>query len=120
MSSKKELNFIKPLSKKSIVNLKLLYEKFSLKDAKDVKKIEPGSYLIYRSSGKIEEKKYWDLPTEDSNIANISFEEVFEETVKEQLLSDVPVCLFLSGGIDSSSIAVAARNLKLEHFSVDF
>ena len=78
---------------------------------KDVKKIEPGSYLIYRSSGKIEEKKYWDLPTEDSNIANISFEEVFEETVKEQLLSDVPVSLFLSGGIDSSSIAVAARNL---------
>jgi len=87
---------------------------------KDVKKIEPGSYLIYRSSGKIEEKKYWDLPTEDSNIANISFEEVFEETVKEQLLSDVPVSLFLSGGIDSSSIAVAARNLKLEHLSVDF
>ena len=38
LSSKKELNFIKPLSKKSIVNLKLLYEKFSLKDAKDVKK----------------------------------------------------------------------------------
>ena len=39
LSSKKELNFIKPLSKKSIVNLKLLYEKFSLKDAKDLKKI---------------------------------------------------------------------------------
>jgi len=40
LSSKKDLNFIKPLSKKSIVDLKLVYEKFSLKDAKDVKKIE--------------------------------------------------------------------------------
>ncbi len=87
---------------------------------KDVKKLEPGSYLIINSSSAIEIKKYWDLPSNDTEESSISFEEIFEETVKSQLLSDVPVSLFLSGGLDSSSIAFASRDSNLSHLSVDF
>lgn len=57
---------------------------------------------------------YWDLkclPHTDSyedTVAHVSF--LMRDTVKRQMISDVPVCTFLSGGIDSSIVtALAAR-----------
>ena len=55
---------------------------------------------------------YWDLkclPHTDSyedTVAHVSF--LMRDTVKRQMISDVPVCTFLSGGIDSSIVTALA------------
>ena len=73
---------------------------------------------------------YWDLkclPHTDSyedTVAHVSF--LMRDTVKRQMISDVPVCTFLSGGIDSSIVTALAAAYQREHgevlntFSFDF
>lgn len=84
---------------------------------KDVREVLPGNFLLFNESGTWEEA-YWNLvsaPHEDS------FDETVEKTsylltdaVKRQMVSDIPICTFLSGGVDSSLItAICAKELKL-------
>lgn len=96
---------------------------------KDVREVLPGNLLLYNESG-IHEEAYWSLsstPHEDS------FDETVEKTsyllkdaVKRQMVSDIPICTFLSGGIDSSLItAICANELnnsgeQLNTYSFDF
>ena len=73
---------------------------------------------------------YWKLeskPHEDSydtTVEKTSF--LIQDAVKRQMVSDVPICSFLSGGVDSSLVsAICAQELKkqgkqLETFSFDF
>jgi asparagine synthase (glutamine-hydrolysing) len=73
--------------------------------------LPPAHYLIY-SQGKIEIKKYWKLPAINKKI-NINeavpeFRKLFYSAVKKQLVADVPVAAFLSGGLDSASVVAAA------------
>lgn len=86
---------------------------------KDIKKLEPAHYLI-AEKGKISVKKYWDISAQPKKT-DISFSDIpdvctclmqtIEESVKRQLITDVPLGAFLSGGIDSSIIvALMARN----------
>ncbi|MCX6718070.1 MAG: asparagine synthase (glutamine-hydrolyzing) [Candidatus Staskawiczbacteria bacterium] len=95
---------------------------------KGIKKLLPAHYLIFRN-GKIDIKKYWDsLPAGDSKDKGEEYykqriKELFENSVKERLISDVPLGVFLSGGIDSSSVvAMMAKNKvsPLKTFSVGF
>lgn len=83
---------------------------------KNTKEVLPGTILTVSSDG-IKEQTYWKLksaPHEED------FEETIEKTaflikdaVKKQMLSDVPVCTFLSGGVDSSLVtSICARELK--------
>src|SRR3989338_4763382 len=80
---------------------------------KDVHMLMPGHYAHIDQSGKFEKIKYWDF--DFSGSLKISEEEVVEETdrlfrqaVQRQLISDVPVNTYLSGGIDSGAIAMMA------------
>lgn len=89
----------------------------------------PGHYLAF-SPDKISDFCYWDLKAQthtDSypdTVSAVSF--LVRDAVKRQLVSDTPVCSFLSGGIDSSIVtAIAASCLQkkgeiLNTFSFDF
>ena len=96
---------------------------------KDIEEVIPGQYLIVKE-GSIVKNMYYKLIAKE-------FEETDEEAVEKtrellldaitrQLVSDVPVCTFLSGGLDSSAIsAIAALKYKNENkilttYSLDY
>ena len=94
-----------------------------------LREVKPGCILEY-SRERVREFPYWVLeakPHRDSyeqTVETVSW--LLRDSVKRQLVSDVPVCSFLSGGIDSSVVtAIASRQLgleghKLNTFSFDF
>ncbi len=96
---------------------------------KDIHELLPGHFLTVSASG-LSLHCYWRL---ESRPHTDSFEDTVEKTaflvtdaVKRQMVSDVPICTFLSGGVDSSLVsAICARELKKEGatlttFSFDF
>ena len=92
-----------------------------------IKKVPPGEWLQWQD-GTITTGSYWQLPFGD--IRQISLNEAKEEldslmaqSVKEHLLSDVPLGVWLSGGVDSTSIlhyAAKATSSQLKTFSISF
>jgi asparagine synthase (glutamine-hydrolysing) len=97
---------------------------------KGLYEVKPGHTLTYDYQG-IHIHRYWCLESfphqEDLDTTTCHLRELFQDTVKMQLVADVPICTFLSGGLDSSAItAVAAQVLReqgrppLKTFSVDY
>lgn len=94
---------------------------------KGIFKLEPAHFLEIdlrlKSSKKV---KYWSLPTnkcdDDFEIAADKIRDLVEDSVGEQMLSDVPVGCFSSGGIDSSIIVSLASQAQsaLDTFSLGF
>lgn len=84
---------------------------------KNINKVPPASYLKIDRNLKISSHRYWhpwlhknkSHPSGESTTAML--EGAFMESVKRRLVSDVPVCLFLSGGLDSSLIAAALKKI---------
>ncbi len=94
---------------------------------KDIQKLRPG-YFISLNKERIKIEKYWDPCNLNSNEAteNAAIEGVrdrLDKAIHRQLVSDVPVGVFLSGGIDSSCITAYASRYYgsgLQTFSVGF
>lgn len=95
---------------------------------KDIHEIKPGYYGIFQN-GNIQLKRYFKIRsyrhTDDLNTTIIKVRELLEKSIKRQLIADVNVGAFLSGGIDSSIVtAVISKSLsdsdKLKTFSVDY
>lgn len=93
-----------------------------------VKKLEPGHYLLYRNDEAVS-AQYWDIPLEDYPIADSTeaqyteeLRELLDQAVRRRLVADVPVGLFVSGGLDSGLVAALASRARgqLECFSVGF
>lgn len=90
-------------------------------------KLPPGHYLLADSRG-VSVKRYWDLPAaaqDDVPTEHLAREvmECFQESVRLRLISDVPVGVFLSGGLDSSAIVAVMAELgaaPIRTFSVGF
>ncbi|KAJ5900123.1 hypothetical protein N7495_004867 [Penicillium taxi] len=86
---------------------------------KGVHRVLPGHYLICRRNEREEQKPYWDLEYPDKFSHDLRSEEEIVEGVRERLLeavkirlkADVPVAIYLSGGIDSSSVAGMVADL---------
>lgn len=94
-----------------------------------VKKLEPASILTFDlENGKIDSiQKYWKLPKSNSinrekEDSAAEIRKLLESAVKRQLVSDVPLGVLLSGGIDSSSlVAFGSRHMNnLDTYSVDY
>lgn len=95
---------------------------------KEIKEIPPGHVMVWDKCGHSETRSYWQ--TFFGTGPRLSLEEAAEtadhylnEAVKIRLRADVPVGVFLSGGIDSGLItAIAARNstLPVKTFSATF
>ena len=94
-----------------------------------VKRLLPGHTLLWRD-GKLEIKKYWDVSfskTEDNGRSDKDYinewYELFRTSVRLRLMADVPLGMFLSGGIDSSAIAAVMSGMvdePIKTFSVAF
>lgn len=94
-----------------------------------IRSVTPGQYLVFDESG-LDYQLYWKLTakehteTLEQTIEHTRF--LIEDAAKRQLVSDVPLCTFLSGGLDSSILSMlAAREMKrkgetLHTFSVDY
>jgi asparagine synthase (glutamine-hydrolysing) len=78
-----------------------------------VKQLEPGQNFVFRNKN-IRTSKYWNLEIKliSNSIANIigDFKELFYDSIKLRLRSDVEVGACLSGGLDSSSIVSYASS----------
>jgi asparagine synthase (glutamine-hydrolysing) len=76
---------------------------------KNIQKVIPGHVLTIYADGKSTHEKWWSLKDEIQNHEHIAkpeewFTELFDESVRLRMVSDVPVGVFLSAGLDSSSI----------------
>ena len=94
----------------------------------NIKKILPGHILTIHESGKVTTEKWWDLKAEIQNQPKIKnpvewFRETFDNSVKLRMVSDVPVGVLLSGGLDSSSILASLnqQNFRdIQTFNIGF
>ncbi len=97
---------------------------------KDIYEIKPAHYAIYNKSG-LHIQRYWKLETKEhtdnfeQTCEKVNF--LLDDAIKRQLVSDVPLCVMLSGGLDSSIIVAYASNYckrnglpPLDTFSVDY
>jgi len=92
-----------------------------------VEKLGPGCWLEWRD-GSVRSEPYWVLPFESASRMSLDdaaeeLDSLLQQSVREHLLSDVPLGLWLSGGIDSSTILHYATNAlgsPLKTFSVSF
>lgn len=86
---------------------------------KDVKKLAAGHYLVWHN-GDTEIKQYWNpaLLTVDTQTQAVEWKKelwgLFVDSVEKRLVSDVPVGAFLSGGLDSTSVVAAVREVRTE------
>jgi asparagine synthase (glutamine-hydrolysing) len=88
---------------------------------KDVFELKPGHYAVFDKNG-FRETRYWELISREhtdsyeETVENVSF--LVRDSITRQMVSDVPVCSFLSGGLDSSIVTAVASNILKESGSV--
>lgn len=85
-------------------------------------KLLPGNFMCIHESGKIENQKWWNLKNEIQNQEKIKnpidwFQQTFDESVKLRMVSDVPVGVLASGGLDSSSILASLKHQNFENIN---
>ncbi|HVT83617.1 MAG TPA: asparagine synthase (glutamine-hydrolyzing), partial [Chitinophagaceae bacterium] len=97
---------------------------------KNIKKLQPAHYLLltFKENGTATTHRYWEIEfNPDFTKSQSQWEEeirkCLSETVKQHMISDVPLGAFLSGGIDSGSVvALMARNSDrpIKTFSIGY
>ncbi|MBL7860698.1 MAG: asparagine synthase (glutamine-hydrolyzing) [Cyclobacteriaceae bacterium] len=98
------------------------YENYNQSFFRDVRVVSPGNYLTVNLENGItsESVPYWNpqvtLTTLSRHEAGVAFRSKFEDSVKVHLRSDVPVACALSGGLDSSTVAMVMNTLNPSAF----
>jgi asparagine synthase (glutamine-hydrolysing) len=117
------------------LNLNSMAEQMALKYTLDdqtlfsgIKKLLP-AHVLTLDNNRIKTRQYWDIdyqppePGKSEDYYVERFGELFDESVKMRLMADVPLGMFLSGGIDSSAIAASMSRMvdqPIQTFSVAF
>src|SRR6202167_706476 len=92
-------------------------------------KLLPGHAMTIGPDGRAEIRQYWDLDASAPHASRAesdyvqSYRELLEGAVQSHLMSDVPLGVFLSGGVDSSAVAALMTKLRrepVETFSVGY
>ncbi len=93
-----------------------------------VRRLPPGHTLLLSADGKLSIERYWEIPrpsaeprSEEDWIEDCR--ERFERSVEQRLMSDVPLGMFLSGGVDSGAVAAVMKRLTsspVKTFSVGY
>lgn len=93
---------------------------------KGIFELLPGHYMLVRSKG-IMVKKYWDVPLSakyEGDLGSLKDQmlAMLAESVRLRMISDVPIGVFLSGGVDSSAITglMARTAPRIKTFSIGF
>ena len=90
---------------------------------KNIHALPPAHKLVWKD-GKICVERYWDLPKTNlmisENEAVEEFTRLFKQAVQRQLVADVPVGAFLSGGLDSGSVVAVASQFVPKLTTVSF
>ena len=97
---------------------------------KDIKEVPPAFYLVFNEKG-VKLNEYWKLEVkeheDDIDTTKKYVRDLLVDIIEGQLVSDVPVCTFLSGGLDSSIISKVAYDAferegkdPLNTFSIDY
>lgn len=96
---------------------------------KDMHEVEPATVVTVGAGG-LRTRTYWSLEarahTDDQETTVARVRELMTDIVHRQLVSDVPRCVLLSGGLDSSAVTglaaphLAGQGERLRTFSVDF
>lgn len=97
---------------------------------KNVSEVKPGHYILFTENKQLYDITYWDLiPREHEDSYEDTVDTVkylVTDAIERQMVSDVPVCSFLSGGIDSSIVTAVAQGFMekkgktLNTFSFDY
>ncbi len=118
-------DFKKEINKDAIYSLLRYYNISGINTIfKNIYKIRPGTILSIRQDKKHSEKEYWSAsslilnnnlgskPKTDEVVIE-EFQALFRSSVKDQMISDVPLGAFLSGGIDSSLIVALMQEQSI-------
>jgi len=115
---------INTLALESLFSFRFIHDPLTI--YKDVKKLPPGSILELNSKN-YSIKKWYELskninPRINTSEFNSKLKSLFDASVNRRLVSDVPVGLFLSGGLDSSLIlsSLAFQDKKIPCFTMGF
>jgi asparagine synthase (glutamine-hydrolysing) len=92
-----------------------------------IQKLPPGSWLEWQN-GRIKKQTYWQMPNMTSSPMSLEdakseLDRLLAQSVREHLMSDVPLGVWLSGGVDSTTIlhyAAEASSSQLRTFSISF
>jgi asparagine synthase (glutamine-hydrolysing) len=95
----------------------------------EIKKINPSTVSVFsiKRMTFISSKRYWSLES-INNASNVlldpcqEIEHLFNSSVEQRLVSDVPICMFLSGGVDSSLVYSQALkyNPDMEAYTISY
>lgn len=94
----------------------------------NVFKLRPGHYIEVTSDGRKKDHEYWDIPI--CKVVNIPYKNavkkissLLKESVKYRMIGDVPIGMFLSGGIDSAGIVGLMREAgadRIKTYTIGF
>ena len=94
-----------------------------------IRKLLPGRTMTWSADGGVQERRYWSIPQPARSASGTLAEQAADlrerlaEVVRGHLMSDVPVGLFLSGGIDSTGLGMLMAKVggqQIDSFSVGF
>ncbi len=93
---------------------------------KDIYEVKPGHYMTFKRNLKLEDIEYYNVKRKVNNLTyedNVSYiKYLLTDSIKRNLVSDVGISSFLSGGLDSSIVSAVACDTigKIDTYSIDY